>query len=165
MALIERGIQATYPRMNEISALERARQVFRAPSGRAVFCVRGPRRQALSPLPDTHRQRPLITRQCASYSEGLRSTMYVRTVRGKHSASVSQKYKYMCVCSVVQSCPTVCSPMDCSPPGSSVHGISQARVLEWVAISFSTGSSQSRDQAHISCTSCISRQILYHCVN
>ena len=43
---------------------------------------------------------------------------------------------------VAQSCPTVCDPMDCSPPGSSVHGIFQARVLEWVAISFSRGSSQ-----------------------
>ena len=45
---------------------------------------------------------------------------------------------------VAQSCPTVCDPMDCSPPGSSVHGIFQARVLEWVAISFSRGSSQPR---------------------
>ena len=38
---------------------------------------------------------------------------------------------------VAQSCPTLCDPMDCSPPGSSVRGISQARILEWVAISFS----------------------------
>ena len=44
--------------------------------------------------------------------------------------------------SVAQSCPTVCDPMDCSLPGSSVHGIFQARILEWVAISFSGGSSQ-----------------------
>ena len=36
---------------------------------------------------------------------------------------------------VTQSCPTLCNPMDCSPPGSSVHGISQARILEWVASS------------------------------
>ena len=42
--------------------------------------------------------------------------------------------------------------MDCSPPGSSVHGIFQARVLEWVAIPFSRGSSQPRDQTHVSCT-------------
>ena len=39
---------------------------------------------------------------------------------------------------VAQSCPTLCDPMDCSPPGSSVHGILQARILEWVAISFSS---------------------------
>ena len=37
---------------------------------------------------------------------------------------------------VAQSCPTLCDPMDCSPPGSSLHGILQARVVEWVAISF-----------------------------
>ena len=42
---------------------------------------------------------------------------------------------------IAQSCPTVCSPIDCSLPSSSVHGIFQARVLEWVAISFSRGSS------------------------
>ena len=41
----------------------------------------------------------------------------------------------MCVCEVTQSCPTLCDPMDCSPPGSSVHGILQARILEWAAIS------------------------------
>ena len=45
-----------------------------------------------------------------------------------------------------QSCPTLCSPMDCSPPGSPVHGIFQPRVLEWVAISFSRGSSQPKDR-------------------
>ena len=45
----------------------------------------------------------------------------------------------MCVC--CQLCLTLCDPIDCSPPGSSVHGISQARILEWVAISFSRGSS------------------------
>ena len=43
-----------------------------------------------------------------------------------------------CCCLVVQSCPAVCDPMDCSLPGPSVHGISQARILEWVAISFSS---------------------------
>ena len=47
---------------------------------------------------------------------------------------------------VTQSCPTPCDSMDCSPPGSSVHGILHARVLDWVAISFSRGSSQPRDR-------------------
>ena len=47
----------------------------------------------------------------------------------------------MLVCSVAQSCLTLCDPMDCSPLGSSVHGILQARILEWVAISSSRGSS------------------------
>ena len=46
---------------------------------------------------------------------------------------------HVCVCSGAQSCPTLCDPMDCSPPGSSVHGILQATILGWVAISFSRG--------------------------
>ena len=52
---------------------------------------------------------------------------------------------------VAQSCQTFCVPVDCSPPGSSVHGILQARILEWVAISFSRGSSQPRDRTWVSC--------------
>ena len=51
---------------------------------------------------------------------------------------------------VAQSCPTLCDPMDCSLPGSSIHRILQARVLEWVAISFSRGSSQPRDRTLVS---------------
>ena len=51
-----------------------------------------------------------------------------------------------------------CNPIDCSPPGSSVHGISQARILEWVAISFSRESFWPRDQTWVSC---IGRQVLY----
>ena len=54
-------------------------------------------------------------------------------------------------CLAGKSCPTLCDPTDCSPPGSSVHGISQARILECVAISFSRGSSQHRNWTHISC--------------
>ena len=53
---------------------------------------------------------------------------------------------------VTQLCPTLCDPMDCSPPGSSVHGIFQARVLEWVTISFSRGSSHPRDRTRVSRT-------------
>ena len=51
---------------------------------------------------------------------------------------------------VAQSCPTLCDPMDCSPPGSSVHGIFQAWILEWVDISFSRGSSWARDRTQVS---------------
>ena len=50
-----------------------------------------------------------------------------------------------------QSYLTVCNPMDCSPPGSSVHGTLQARILEWVAMPFSRGASQPRDQIWVSC--------------
>ena len=49
----------------------------------------------------------------------------------------------------LQLCPTLCSPMDCSPPGSSLHGISQARILEWVAVSFSRGSSWTWDRTDL----------------
>ena len=59
---------------------------------------------------------------------------------------------------VTKSYPTLCISMGCSPPGSSVHRISLARILEWVAISFSRGSSRPRDQT---CVSCIGRWILY----
>ena len=52
---------------------------------------------------------------------------------------------------VAQLCPTLCDPMDCSLPGSSVHGISQGRILECKAIPFSKGSSQHRDQTWVSC--------------
>ena len=55
----------------------------------------------------------------------------------------------------------VCDPMDCSPPGSSVHGILQARILEWVSMPYAKVSSQPRDQTYISCISCIGRQVLY----
>ena len=57
------------------------------------------------------------------------------------------------------SCVSLCDPVDCSLPCSSVHGIFQATIVEWVAISFSRGSSQHRDRTHVSC---IGRQILYH---
>ena len=50
----------------------------------------------------------------------------------------------------IQLCLTLCDPMDCSPPGSSVHGILQARIQEWVAIPFSRGSSLPRDQTQVS---------------
>ena len=62
----------------------------------------------------------------------------------------------------LQLCLTLCDPMDCSPLGSSVHGIHQARTLEWVSMPSSRGSSWPRDQTHISDVSCIHRRILYH---
>ena len=57
---------------------------------------------------------------------------------------------------------TLCDPMDCSPPGSSVHGILQARILKWVSISSFRGSSWPRDWTHLSYVSCIGRWVLYH---
>ena len=58
---------------------------------------------------------------------------------------------------VTQSCPTLCDPVDCSLPGFSIHGILQARILEWVTISFSRGSFWPRDWTCISCIFCTGR--------
>ena len=52
---------------------------------------------------------------------------------------------------VTQSCPTLCNPVECSLPDSSIHGILQTRILEWVSIPFSRGSSRPRDQIQVSC--------------
>ena len=77
---------------------------------------------------------------------------------------VVNKYREMgvhsedCVWLVAQLCPTLCNPMDCDLPGSSVRGILQARILEWVVISFTRRCSQPRDWT---CISHISRQILF----
>ena len=62
---------------------------------------------------------------------------------------------------VIKSYWTLYNPMDCSPPGSSVHGVSQARILEWVSIFFSRGSFQSRGGTHISCSAVDSLPLKY----
>ena len=66
------------------------------------------------------------------------------------------------LCCVAQSCLTLCDAVNCGPPSSFVHGIILARTLEWVAISYSRGSSWLRDQTHVSYVSCIGRWVLYH---
>ena len=70
-----------------------------------------------------------------------------------------------CFCSVTKSCPTLWDSVDSSPLVSSVCEIFQARILEWVAISSSRGSSQPRNQTHVSCMACIGRRILYPWTN
>ena len=62
---------------------------------------------------------------------------------------------------LLQSCPPLCDPMNCSPPGSSVHGILQARILEWVATPSSRGSFPPRDRIRVY-VSCICRRVFYH---
>ena len=79
----------------------------------------------------------------------------------EYNSTWARKLK-VCVCLVTQSWLSLCDPMDCSLPGSSVYGIFQARILEWVAIPYSRGSSQYRDQTCITCFSCVERWILYH---
>ena len=68
---------------------------------------------------------------------------------------------WACMQTFEELCPTLCDPMDCSPPGSSIHGIPQARTLEWIAISSSKGSSWPRDRTHVSCISCTGRWRLH----
>ena len=65
--------------------------------------------------------------------------------------SIKIVWCFYCCCLVTESCPTLCDPMYCSPQGSSVHGILQARILEWVALLFSRISSWSSDRTCISC--------------
>ena len=72
-------------------------------------------------------------------------------------------YGCLCLCVCARLHLTLWDPLDCSPSGSSVHGISQARILEWVPTSYSRGFSRPRDGTHVLCVSCMGRQILYHC--
>ena len=77
--------------------------------------------------------------------------------------SSGQNIRHACMCAKsLQLCLTLCSPLDCSPPGSSVHGILQARILEWVAMPSSRGSSRPRDRTCVSDVSSTGRQVLYH---
>ena len=69
----------------------------------------------------------------------LPETLFLVTIFRTHSSFIKMKVL------VLHSCPALCNPMDCSPPGSFVHGILQARILEWVAIPFSRVASRPRD--------------------
>ena len=105
---------------------------------------------------------------CLTVEWGCLMRQWFPTTGLQHRLAESLRQKFsrwlmllLCkLCLQAQSCPTLCDPM--SLPGSSVHGIFQAKILEWVAISFSRGSSQLRDWTHISGVSCIIRWILYH---
>ena len=83
----------------------------------------------------------------------LRGILECRTFSAKTGMCVGAKS--------IQWCPTLWNPVDCSPSGSSIHGILQARILGWVAISSSRRSSPSRNRTHVSSVSCIGRQVLY----
>ena len=72
-----------------------------------------------------------------------------------HPFPISTPPSSLCCVVLTQSCLTLCGPVDCSLLGSSIHGIFQARILEWIAISFSGGSSQPRDQTCVSSVSCM----------
>ena len=94
----------------------------------------------------------------------IKQSSLKKTLKTKHLVLSMHTYIVgrMCVRLSFQLCPALYDPMDCSPPDSSVHGILQARILEWAASSFSRGFSWVSDCIRISCVFCISRQILYH---
>ena len=128
-------------------------------------CGPGPGAQV---LPGTGRERgaprvclPVSTH--ASWSVCLLAALgWKQDTDPKEAAESRDVCSLMRTCSVTQLCPALCDPMDCSPPGSSVHGILQARILEWVAMSSSKGSSPSRDWTRVSYVSCIGKWVLYH---
>ena len=82
---------------------------------------------------------------------GRERELWTKTAWLAHSAATYNPFMTV-LCWVAQSCPTLCDPMDCSLPGSSVHGILQTRILAWGAMPSSRGSSQPRDQTQVSCT-------------
>ena len=82
--------------------------------------------------------------------------------RDVHGASTKCMLMFCAVLSSFQSCLSLCDPMDCSPLGSSVYEIPQARTLEWVAMPSSRGSFQPRDWTQVSYISCVGRQVLHH---
>ena len=70
--------------------------------------------------------------------------------------------QFVCVCGkLLQLCLTLCDPMGCNMPGFPVYRILQARILEWVAMPSSRGSSHPSDRTRVSCVSCVGRQVLY----
>ena len=79
----------------------------------------------------------------------------------EHSGNEQVKILASLSAKSLQLCPTLCHPIDYSPPGSSVHGILQARILEWFAMPSSRGSSWPRDRTRVSWVSCIGRWVLY----
>ena len=80
-------------------------------------------------------------------------------IREEGNVETKEKPSKKTICVLIQSCRILCDSMDCSPPGSSVHGIFQARVLEQVAISLLQGIFPTQGSTHVSC---IGRWILYH---
>ena len=129
-----------------------------------------PYRWHLSLTSNTHRWKESLTLPHVSID-----TMNLPTEapKGKRSVDASglatsspscRRWKGTCMCTKsLKSCPTPCDPVDCGPPSFSVHGILQARTLEWVAMPSSRRSSQPRDWICVSYVSCIGRRFLPYC--
>ena len=107
----------------------------------------GPRRQS----------RPFLGSYCTMRISGKKDGL--GSCFGEFGGGSSGQREIVWVVLITPSCPTLCNPVDCSPLDSSVCGIVQARILEWITIPFSRGSSQTRDRTPISC-----RHIL-HCLS
>ena len=88
-------------------------------------------------------------------ADRLLSKFHLIQFTGDKHSSIKQRSGNNCCYLFTQSCPTLCKPTVFSLPNTSVHGISQARILEWVAISYSRGSSPPRGGTQVSCVSCI----------
>ena len=99
-----------------------------------------------------------FNRQCEKQEESIHFLPRIREAVPSISP-IKECSRLVCCCSVAKSCPTLCDPMDCSQSGSSVHGIFHEKILEWLAVSFSRGSSQPRHQTWVSC---IGRSVLNH---
>ena len=109
----------------------------------------------------TTREVPLTALHVVTWSTRLLETSSILTFKLFGIGEITYKNALrmlFCCCLVAKSCPTLCNPIDCSPSGSSVHGISQARIVERTAIFFCRGSFWSKDRTHISC---IGRWVLY----
>ena len=102
---------------------------------------------------------PAVRQRGNSYLKGHLSSVWV-AITGPYIHSVSKSVWILCL--AAQSCPTLGEPTDCNPPGSSVHGIIPARILEWAVIFFPVESFQPRDWT---CSSWIGRKILYYRVS
>ena len=97
------------------------------------------------------------TGQCLAHTRGSKNICWINKIVALGKTSKGERWKRMKSVTVLvaQSCLTLCTPMDCSPPGSSVYGILQARKLEWDAMLSSRGSSPPRDWTCVSYVSCI----------
>ena len=123
-----------------------------------VVCIMSDLHYWLKLISEAHLNFPVFTHQSPSlawtdfYKMLLSVTLNAKYLHLGHALSTWKHLSLKKVKSeIAQSCPTLCKPMDSSPPGSSVHGIFQARILEWVAISFSRRSFQPRDWTRVSC--------------
>ena len=97
----------------------------------------------------------------SSLAEGFFTTVPPGKPKMYYKNVINMYSGILCV-KLLQLCPTLCDPMDCTLPGFSIHGILQARILEWVAMLSSRGSSQPRDWSSISSIPCIGRWVFYH---